>query len=217
MSQNQYEDLFAKSEDLLQQMTHIMEEPATPPSLKKTPPPKSKKKSNKLSRGERITALFVLLLLLVALALGGGKILQIIGEDDPISPDVEVQSQPQKIEEENSTDPNDEYIDENLARVRVSLDIRVKTNSKVGKIIVQNLPINTARLRFSVIAEGTDEPFFRSEMIAPGYAVYEIPLQHEYLVGKHEGQILLEFYEIEEEKKITESLVDIIFNVSENE
>lgn len=210
MAQSQYEDLFTESEDLLKQMTDILgsSAPLASPEF-----PKGKKR--RLKKWFRVLIiLFILPLLLVTLAMGGGEFLQILGGHFPLRYETEVRSQPQRMSEEDLNQSPDGS-SENMARVRVSLEIKAEKEKNKGRLVVQNLPTNDTRLRFSVKVEGETEPFFRSKMLAPGYEISEIPLERKYLEGKHKGQILLEFYEMEQENKITESTVDIIINASE--
>ncbi|WP_249410469.1 hypothetical protein [Lactococcus petauri] len=210
MVQSQYEELFTQSEDLLKQMTYILDEPdpSSPPNIFKS----KKKRLKRWFRSGII--LFILFFLLFTLAIGGGKFLQIIGRHIPLRYEVEVQSKPQQMSEKDLEASADDSSD-NMARIRVSLEIKAEKQRNAGRVVIQNLPSNDTRLRFTVLADGETEPLFRSELIDPGYAVTEIPLQKQYLNGKHKGQLLLEFYEMEQENKIAESSVEIMINAAD--
>ena len=212
MSQSQYEELFAESENLLDQMTHVVEPTHSSQSSRSSGVRKRKVKK----WPKRVVILLVLLVLLITLAMAGGKFLQILGGHFPLRYEAEVQSGPRQMSEQDLEQETDVPIDDDMARVRVSLEIKVEKSRKVGRVVVQNLPTNETRLRFSVIGEGETEPFFRSELLDPGYSVSEIPLKNEHLQGEHKAQILLEFYEKEQEEKITESIVDVIINAKES-
>lgn len=210
MAQSQYEDLFNESEELLKQMSHILESSPLPPPSNRYPG--KKRKLKKWVRSGII--LFILFLLLFALAVGGGQFLKIIGKHIPLSYNVTVQSGPQPMPDGELEQTNDNSSD-NMARVRVSLEIKAEKKRNSGRLVIQNLPTNHMRLRFTLLADGEAEPLFRSEMIDPGYAVKEIPLEKKYLHGKHKARLLLEFYDMEQEKKITESTMDIVINGTE--
>ena len=176
MAQSQYEDLFNESEELLKQMSHILESSPPPPPSNRYPG--KKRKLKKWVRSGII--LFILFLLLFALAVGGGQFLKIIGKHIPLSYNVTVQSGPQPMPDGELEQTNDNSSD-NMARVRVSLEIKAEKKRNSGRLVIQNLPTNHMRLRFTLLADGEAEPLFRSEMIAPGYAVKEIPLEKKYL------------------------------------
>ena len=116
MAQSQYEDLFNESEELLKQMSHILESSPPPPPSNRYPG--KKRKLKKWVRSGII--LFILFLLLFALAVGGGQFLKIIGKHIPLSYNVTVQSGPQPMPDGELEQTNDNSSD-NMARVRVSL------------------------------------------------------------------------------------------------
>ncbi|WP_286210737.1 hypothetical protein [Lactococcus formosensis] len=145
--------------------------------------------------------------------MGGGQLLRIIGRYVPLSSNVEVQSKPQSMSDDTLEHTEDNY-SSNMAKVRVSLEIKAEKQRKSGQLVIQNLPTNRTRLRFTMLVEGKKEPIFRSEMIDPGYAVTEIPLDKQYLNGKHKARLLLEFYDMEQDNKITESSMDIMINAT---
>lgn len=209
MVQSQYEELFNESEDLLKQMSYMLESPSPLPS-----PNVHQVKKRKLKRWVRSgIILFTLFILLLGLAMGGGQLLRIIGRYVPLSSNMEVQSKPQSMSDDTLEHTDDNY-PSNMAKVRVSLEIKAEKQRKSGQLVIQNLPTNRTRLRFTILVEGKKEPIFRSEMIDPGYTVTEIPLDKQYLNGKHKARLLLEFYEMEQENKITESLMDIMINAT---
>lgn len=209
MVQSQYEELFNESEDLLKQMSYMLESPSPPPS-----PNVHQVKKRKLKRWVRSgIILFTLFILLLGLAMGGGQLLRIIGRYVPLSSSVEVQSKPQSMSDDTLEHTEDNY-SSNMAKVRVSLEIKAEKQQKLGELVIQNLPTNRTRLRFTILVEGKKEPIFRSEMIDPGYAVTEIPLDKQYLNGKNKARLLLEFYDMEQDNKITESSMDIMINAT---
>ena len=119
MVQSQYEELFNESEDLLKQMSYMLESPSPPPS-----PNVHQVKKRKLKRWVRSgIILFTLFILLLGLAMGGGQLLRIIGRYVPLSSSVEVQSKPQSMSDDTLEHTEDNY-SSNMAKVRVSLEIK---------------------------------------------------------------------------------------------
>lgn len=151
----------------------------------------------------------LLLVILIAIAFGGGEILHTLNAHFSLRNEQQTaKDYPQKITDQKLREINEE-VENNSAKVRISLKIKISANRKIGDLVVENLPTNKIGLRFSLKAEGDKKPFFRSEMILPGYGIYQIPLKQDSIQSKTSVKMILEFYNLDQEKKIAESFKDI--------
>jgi hypothetical protein len=211
MNLNQYGELITKSEELLQEMTDILQ--PLPPPLPRDSILQIQKKKKKRRIIRRFVLLIFLTLLLLLLALVGGRLLHMIGQYVPLRYEEVIHSAPRKILSDELKSEEENSVNDTFASARVSLKIKRQSKSKVGSLIVESLPSNSVGLRFSVFKEGTERALFRSQLIAPGYGVYEIPLTDGSIKDNQRGKILLTFYENEEE--IEKSSVNIRFIIRE--
>lgn len=160
------------------------------------------------------TVLFLLIILTV-LAVGGGAVLNSLAPHFPLRNEQIARITPQKIKEQYLKEV-DMQVDENSAKVRVSLHIKKKPKRRVGQLIVENLPTNKTGLRFSLNAEGGSVPFFQSPLILPGYGIYEVPLNLDNLQKEKRVKIILEFYDLDQKKKITETSRELTIQVMDS-
>lgn len=104
-------------------------------------------------------------------------------------------------------------VDQSNVTVQVYPHVYIKEDGQIGKMYVQNVPVNKTGQVATLKDKTTGEVLYTSELLKPGYQVSQVTLKKKLSKGDHPGTVTLTFYDLKEEKQVGKVNVAVTIHV----